>query len=84
MNTFRTGRVSAIAAVTILLATASSPAAAYTPPPPAVGTTVTVVDGLHCPLQRIGIQYVRCDDLTGAGRAAPEWVPEQTSPIVHP
>lgn len=30
-----------------------------------------------CPLTRIGTQFVRCDDLTGAGVPAPFWIPEQ-------
>lgn len=30
-----------------------------------------------CPLERIGHQFVRCDDLTGAGQPAPSYVPEQ-------
>lgn len=29
-----------------------------------------------CPLMRIGTQFVRCDNLTGAGSRAPSWVPE--------
>lgn len=29
-----------------------------------------------CPLMRIGTQFVRCDNLTGAGVRAPSWVPE--------
>jgi hypothetical protein len=31
----------------------------------------------YCPLERIGSQLVRCDNLTGAGVPAPYWVPEQ-------
>ena len=31
----------------------------------------------QCPLERIGDQFVRCDNLTGAGVAAPSYVPEQ-------
>ncbi|TYL50832.1 hypothetical protein [Agromyces mariniharenae] len=31
----------------------------------------------QCPLQRIDDQFVRCDDLTGAGVRAPSWIPEQ-------
>jgi hypothetical protein len=31
----------------------------------------------NCPLQRIGTQLVRCDDLTGGGVTAPLSVPEQ-------
>ena len=30
-----------------------------------------------CPLERIGSQLVRCDNLTGAGVEAPSWIPEQ-------
>ncbi len=32
--------------------------------------------GVHCPLQRIGTQLVRCDRLTGNGLAAPAHIPE--------
>jgi len=32
-----------------------------------------------CPLERLGDQFVRCDNLTGAGVAAPAFVPEQSS-----
>jgi len=38
-------------------------------------------DGLStyadCPLERIGAQLVRCDNLTGGGVSAPDWIPEQ-------
>jgi hypothetical protein len=30
----------------------------------------------NCPLRRVGSQLVRCDNLTGAGATAPDWVPE--------
>ena len=32
---------------------------------------------VDCPLERIGTQLVRCDNLTGAGADAPFWIPEQ-------
>lgn len=32
---------------------------------------------VDCPLERIGSQLVRCDNLTGAGVDAPYWIPEQ-------
>lgn len=82
MNISNTGRLSAIAAVAILLATASSASAAPAPSP-SPSAVVPVVDQLDCLLQRIGTQFVRCDKLTGAGKAAPEWVPEQTGPIEY-
>ncbi len=31
---------------------------------------------VFCPLERIGDQFVRCDNLTGAGAPAPWFVPE--------
>ena len=31
----------------------------------------------ECFLQRLGTQYVRCDDNTGNGVPAPAWVPER-------
>ncbi len=31
----------------------------------------------RCGLARVGTQYVRCDNLTGNGVAAPGWVPER-------
>jgi hypothetical protein len=34
---------------------------------------------VHCPLERVGTQLVRCDNLTGAGVAAAPWVPERVS-----
>jgi hypothetical protein len=32
-----------------------------------------------CPLERIGRQFVHCDNLTGHGVDAPSWVPEQVA-----
>jgi hypothetical protein len=29
-----------------------------------------------CPVERVGTQIVRCDDLSGAGVSAPLWLPE--------
>lgn len=31
----------------------------------------------HCSLQRVGTQFVLCDDLTGNGVPAPAWVDER-------
>jgi quercetin dioxygenase-like cupin family protein len=38
----------------------------------------------RCPLERIGDQLVRCDNLTGAGAVAPPWVPEQATGRAYP
>ncbi|MDQ0731155.1 hypothetical protein [Arthrobacter sp. B1I2] len=49
---------------------------------PAPAATASDKDAItayaNCPLERIGTQLVRCDNLTGAGVAAPFWIPEQT------
>lgn len=48
---------------------------------PATATANTGGDGLNtyvdCPLERIGTQLVRCDNLVGAGVDAPFWIFEQ-------
>ncbi|MDP9986427.1 hypothetical protein LFT44_15405 [Arthrobacter sp. FW306-05-C] len=48
---------------------------------PASATTASDDDVLNtyvdCPLERIGSQLVRCDNLTGLGLDAPDWIPEQ-------
>ncbi|KRE91875.1 hypothetical protein [Arthrobacter sp. Soil764] len=48
---------------------------------PAPATTYGEDDVLNtyvdCPLERIGTQLVRCDNLTGTGVDAPSWIPEQ-------
>ena len=57
----------------LLLPSATQPASARPDPGP---TTVTPIGASvhHCLLQRVGTQYVRCDDLTGNGVPAPTWV----------
>ena len=37
----------------------------------------------NCPLERVGLQYVRCDDLSGAGVEAPSWLPERAGIAEH-
>ena len=64
----------AIAAL-IMAVTVPAPANACQDPGTLEGTVTVVTDG-HCKLTRIGTQFVRCDALTGAGAAAPSWVPE--------
>lgn len=48
---------------------------------PAPAATASDDDVLNtyvdCRLGRIGSQLVRCDNLTGLGIDAPEWIPEQ-------
>ena len=39
--------------------------------------TATIGNAGGCLLERVGTQYVRCDDNTGNGVPAPGWVPER-------
>jgi hypothetical protein len=45
----------------------------------ASATASTSANSGHCPLERIGTQLVRCDNLTGNGVAAPGWVKARSS-----
>lgn len=61
----------------LLVGGVSSPATAAEDPgvpnkPPSAQTS-----SRGCELMRIGTQYVRCDNLTGAGVPAASWIPEQ-------
>ena len=63
----------AAAAGGLLVLTGGLPtAAAASPPDPSRAFS----NG--CPLERIGTQLVRCDNLTGAGVRARSWLPEAT------
>ena len=68
-------RISAMGAGVLLLLSVWLPVAAASPPDPPPDTAFAD----SCPLQRIGTQLVRCDNLTGAGVRAPSWIPELTS-----
>jgi hypothetical protein len=68
-------RICAMGAGVILLLSVWLPGAAASPPERPPGTTFAD----SCPLQRIGTQLVRCDNLTGSGVRAPSWIPELTS-----
>jgi hypothetical protein len=70
--TTRLTRTAATAATTALLIVASALPAAARPDP---GDPLPPQSS-RCPLQRIGRQLVRCDNLTGAGVSAPSWVPQ--------
>jgi hypothetical protein len=68
-------RICAMGAGVVLLLGGWLPAATASPPDRPPGTTFAN----SCPLQRIGTQLVRCDNLTGSGVRAPSWIPELTS-----
>ena len=68
-------RICAMGAGVLLFLSGWLPAATASPPDPPQSTAFA--NG--CPLQRIGTQLIRCDNLTGAGVPAPSWIPELTS-----
>jgi hypothetical protein len=68
------GLALATTAVLTALALGAGPAAARQDAGPA---TAGVGNVGGCSLERIGTQYVRCDDNTGNGVPAPAWVPER-------
>ena len=80
--TIQTRRGIATAFATILVvATGTAPAVAGQDPGPPRTYPPSAQNSSHCPLERIGTQFVRCDSLTGAGVPAPAWVPEYRSEL---
>ncbi|MDJ0335993.1 hypothetical protein QMG83_12225 [Salinibacterium sp. G-O1] len=78
MNSFTSIRGGAIAAVAALLVAGVgvSPAAARQDPGTLGGSSISSAQPGGCPLTRVGTQFMRCDNLTGAGVRAPAWIPE--------
>lgn len=69
--------VASVLVVAAILTTAvAGPASARPEAPPAAPAVQSPQLGER-PLERIGDQFVRGDDLTGAGVPAPAWIPEQ-------
>lgn len=67
-----------VAGTTFLLLSAALPAGAAGPGPnPMPETSNTAAS--RCSLERIGTQFVACDNLTGNGVRAPSWIPEQAA-----
>jgi hypothetical protein len=60
-------------AASIIAGLAAIPATARPAPGPPVPDRFSSDD--NCLLSRVGIQYVKCDNLTGGGVQAPLWVP---------
>jgi hypothetical protein len=66
-----------VGALALTLATVSDLAWARPEPgPPATPSTHTQRSYPHCTLERLDLQLVRCDDLTGTGAPAPLTVPQ--------
>jgi hypothetical protein len=73
-------RSGAVVAGVLLPLTGWLPVATASPPP---DSSQAVAFGNDCPLQRVGTQFIRCDNLTGAGVQAPSSIPEMTSRAVR-
>ena len=72
----QTGRIAlVIVAATLVAGLGAMPAAAR----PDAGTPLAPPSSStsFCPIQRVGHQYVACDNLTGNGVPAPGWIDEQ-------
>lgn len=76
MSIARITTVAVLAIGTLLATGVAAPAFARPEPAPAAPSVQSHRIG-ECPLTRVGTQFTRCDDLTGAGVAAPRWIPEQ-------
>jgi hypothetical protein len=66
----------ALGAGLMLAASTGTPAWGIPEPGPAPAAHSDTSFATRCELQRVGTQFVRCDDLTGAGVPAPSFVPE--------
>ena len=66
--------VAPVTAALVLVALGATPSSARQDP----GTPIPRADhGGGCLLQRVGTQFVRCDDLTGNGVPAPAYIPQR-------
>ena len=76
MNTIQQTRrtLPMIAATALLVALGTLPAAARQDPGPASDEPTATY---FCAIQRVGTQFVGCDNLTGNGVPAPAWVDER-------
>lgn len=63
-------------AIALILAAAASPAGAVNQPGAIRSASISMLNSGNCPLERVGTQFVRCDNLTGDGVPATAWVPE--------
>ena len=78
-TTLTASALASAAAAALLAALAVTPASARPDPattPESAQVAVRAFDD-RCTLERIGTQFIRCDDLTGAGVPAPSFIPER-------
>ena len=77
MNANNRIRIGMVAAGAALLLTLSAAPAAFARPDPQPASIPASSYGSNCSLERIGRQYVRCDNLTGLDVPAPSWIRER-------
>lgn len=75
-NSIFTRRIPAAAATTMLLLGATTLPASARQDPGEVAVSPAQTATHQCLLERVGTQYVRCDNLTGNGVQAPASLPE--------
>ena len=69
-------RTAATAGLAVLLIAGGVSSAAAQPDPGEPTWAVQASRDDNCALHRIGVQFVRCDRLTGAGVRSPSWISE--------
>jgi hypothetical protein len=67
-------RLLALTVGTLLMSATGALSAAARPDPGSAERSALYTTDSPCPLERVGTQFVRCDDLTGNGVPAPAWV----------
>jgi hypothetical protein len=72
----RIGTTTALSAI-LLIGLGALPASARQDPGSPVGPSASADGSQNCSLTRVGTQFVRCDNLTGNGVAAPAWISGQ-------
>jgi hypothetical protein len=73
MSSTQTRSSSIIATALVALTLAAGAASARTDP--GRPAPITTDDQINCPLERVDMQLVRCDNLTGNGTTAQTWIP---------
>ena len=79
-------RPAAGALLALVILTSAAPTASARPEPGNGSPSSVVLEPPTCPLRRIDTHLVHCDSHTGAGVAAPLWIPELVplvTPITH-
>ena len=68
-------RAGSAIAMSIIFVAAVSPAVANQSAQ-RLSASISMLGSGNCPLERVGTEFVRCDNLSGAGVPAAPWVPE--------